>query len=143
MHAISVIPAELITAYRETLFRVETSELAFNLIIDQVSDELKALHKQYNVTCSTFITACNPYSEELGDAANAEKQIALANELNNRSLQYFHGVGEHPSGEWAGEPSYLVLGISLEAAKILGKQYEQNAIVCCGSDAVPQLILLR
>lgn len=143
MHAISVIPAELIAAYRETLFRVESPALAFNLIIEQVSDELNALHQQYNVTCSTFITACNPYSKELGDIANAERQLSLANELNNRSLQYLHGIGNHPSGDWPGEPSYLVLGISLEAAKMLGKQYEQNAIVWCGSDAVPQLILLR
>jgi len=36
-----------------------------------------------------------------------------------------------------------VYGLTLEAAKTLGSRLEQNAFVCNGADAVPQLILLR
>jgi hypothetical protein len=35
------------------------------------------------------------------------------------------------------------LGLSLEAAKALGKKYDQNAVVWCGPDAIPELVLLR
>lgn len=36
----------------------------------------------------------------------------------------------------------LVLGLALEAAKSLGNAYEQNAVIWCGADAVPNLVLL-
>ena len=42
-----------------------------------------------------------------------------------------------------GEPSYLVFGLKLEAAKTLGRALRQNAIVWSDVDAVPRLILLR
>lgn len=71
------------------------------------------------------------------------RQEDLANELKQRSLIFIDGIGQHPSKEWPGEPSYLVFGLKLEAAKTLGVKYEQNAIIWTGSDAVPQLILLR
>jgi hypothetical protein len=32
------------------------------------------------------------------------------------------GMGEHPSGDWPGEGTVLVLGLSPEAAKSLGQQ---------------------
>jgi len=41
------------------------------------------------------------------------------------------------------EPSLLVFGLPLETAGPLGKKLDQNAIVWCGGDAVPELILLR
>jgi len=55
--------------------------------------------------------------------------MGLTKELRNRSLKFLDGVGEHPSGDWPGEASVLVLGMSLEAVKSLGQRYEQNAIV--------------
>ena len=45
-------------------------------------------------------------------------------------------------GEWESEDSFLVLGISLEGAQELGAAYGQNAIVWCGEDAIPKLVLL-
>ena len=59
------------------------------------------------------------------------------------SLEFVAGIGQHPSNQWPGEPSYLVFGLTLEAAKTLGTRLEQNAIVWNGSDGTPQLILLR
>jgi hypothetical protein len=53
------------------------------------------------------------------------------------------GIGVHPTGEWRGEPSYLVPGLSREAAEELGRQFEQNALIWSGADAVPELLLLR
>ncbi len=64
-------------------------------------------------------------------------------ELRLRSLLFIEGVGQHPSNRWPPEPSFLVLDLSLEAAKALGSRHEQNAIVWCGADATPLLVLLR
>jgi hypothetical protein len=138
----SVIPKDLIQAYMETEFRV-LEGLPFTLRVGSASSELLVAHKRHRVECSAFLTACNPFSQELTDEANGERQKALAEELASRSLEYVDGVGQHPSNQWPGEPSYLVFGLTLEAAKTLGIRLEQNAIVWSGSDGTPQLILLR
>ena len=57
--------------------------------------------------------------------------------------QGWQGLGQHPTNGWSGEVSYLILGLTLEAAKVLGARHEQNAIVWSDADALPQLILLR
>jgi hypothetical protein len=138
----SVIHPELIQAYTETEFRV-LEGMPLSIWVGKLNSELLAVHKQYRVECSAFLTACNPFSQELSDEANSERQIALAKELTTRSLEFLPGIGQHSSNQWPGEPSYLVLGLTLEAAKALGARLEQNAIVWTGVDGVSQLILLR
>jgi hypothetical protein len=107
------------------------------------SAELAAVHVEQRVVCSAYITACNPRSAPLSDADNHQRQLALAAEVTRRGLFFLPGVGQHSSNGWPGEPSYLVFGLSLEEAMALGREWEQNAIVWAGEDAVPQLILLR
>lgn len=138
----SDIHPDLIQAYTETEFRVLEGN-PFTLRIGKVSNDLLVAHKRHRVECSAFITSCNPFSQELTDEANAERQKALAKELASRSLEFMAGIGQHPSNQWSGEPSYLIFGLTLEAAKTLGNRLEQNAIVWNGSDGAPQLILLR
>ena len=101
------------------------------------------LYKRHGTNCAAFITACNPYSRDVGERANAERQAKLQLELTRRNLPFLEGIGKHPSGSWPEEPSYLVLSVSLEAAKTIGKQYEQNALVWYGANTIPELILLR
>lgn len=142
MFSTSVIHPELIQAYTETEFRVLEGQ-PLSIWVGKLNSDLLAVHKQYRVECSAFLTACNPFSQELSDEANSERQIALAKELTSRSLEFLPGIGQHPSSQWPGEPSYLVLGLTLEAAKALGARLEQNAIVWTGVNGVAQLILLR
>jgi len=63
--------------------------------------------------------------------------------LRRQGMVLTDGTGRHPSNGWAGEASYLALGLSQEAAEAIGVRFEQNAIVWSGSDAVPRLVLLR
>lgn len=112
------------------------------LRVDERNEALAALHKEAGVESSAFVTAWNPYSQKHGDDLNGRRQKELADELGKLSLRVIEGVGKHPVDKW-GEPSFLVLGISLEAARELGARYEQNAIVWAGTDAMPQLISLR
>lgn len=138
----SKLAPDLIGAYEVTNFHVK-AEPAFTLNVGKVSEELKALLKQNNVSNAAFITAWNPYSKSLSDEENQARNYQLKNELNIRSLKFIDGFGQDPLGQWSGEDSFLVLGIDLEGSKKLGIQFEQNAIIWSDTDAVPKLILLR
>ena len=138
----SVIDQRSIQAYLETDYHVH-GDAPVTLNIGVANPTLSALYKAHRIESSAFITACNPFSQPFDESANADRQAALARELQQRSLSYIEGIGQHPSNEWLGEPSFLVLGLSREAAMALGNRHEQNAIVWCGVDAVPELVLLR
>jgi hypothetical protein len=138
----SILEKDLISVYEVTNFLVKANP-AFTLNVNKVSEELKTLFKQNRVDSAAFITASNPYSESLSSEENKLRNKQLQSELNLRSLMFIGGFGQDPLGQWDGEDSFLVLGISLEASKKLGEQFEQNAIVWSDKDAIPQLILLR
>ena len=138
----STIDPATVQAYRETEYRV-FAEPGFTLRVGQASSELLAAHKRHKAQCSAFLTACNPYSQAFDAASNAQRQVGLAKELKQRSLALEPGIGQHPGNGWPGEDSFLVYGLTLEAAKALGTRIEQNAFIWSGADAVPQLILLR
>lgn len=142
MFSDSTIDRNTIQAYLETDYCILGND-PFTLRIGVACSELAALHQASKADCSAFITACNPFSQTFDEAANAERQAALARELTRRSLRYIDGIGQHPSNQWPGEASFLVFGLTLEAARTLGTRLEQNAIIWSGPDAVPQLILLR
>lgn len=136
------IAPSTIDAYLETDYRV-FAPLPFVLRVGVANAALAALYRQYKADSGAFITACNPFSQISDDAVNSARQMELATDLKLRSLHYIDGAGVHMSGSWPEEPSFLVLGLALEAAKVLGKKYDQNAIVWCGADCTPELILLR
>jgi hypothetical protein len=138
----SVIDPDMIQAYKDTDFRV-FGDSPFVLNVGQRSDELAIAQTSHHVECSAFITAWNPFSQMLSDDGNLARQQALAKDLSQRALVYVEGFGQHKSNQWPGEESFLVFGLTLEAAKKLGAKYEQNAIVWSGKNAVPELILLR
>ena len=138
----TVIDPGTVQAYRETEYVVH-AHAPVTLNVGVASPGLLAMYKTRRVDSCTFITACNPGSRRLPDVDNALRQGALARELRLRSLLFIEGVGQHPSNRWPPEPSFLVLDLSLEAAKALGSRHEQNAIVWCGADATPLLVLLR
>ena len=142
----SDIPPSTLTAYQGTDYYV-SAEPPFVLRIGAASEPLRNLYRQHESNCAAFVTACNPYSQRLDAADNAAHQDRLRNELEQRGLtrglKFFKGEGRQPNGGWPAEPSFLVLGLDLEEAKALGRKHEQNAVVWCGADAVPQLILLR
>jgi hypothetical protein len=138
----SKIDPSTINAYLQTDYCV-AGNTPLILRIGIPNDTLAMLYKQLRTKSAAFITACNPYSRGIGELANAERQAKLHLELTQRNLPFLEGTGKHPSGSWPEEPSYLVLSVSLEAAKTIGRKYEQNAIVWCGANTIPELILLR
>jgi hypothetical protein len=141
------VPTDLIQAFRETHYKVysspDSAEVAFTLRIDQPCADLRTAHRLRRVDCSAYITACNPNSQSLTAADNAERQQDLSRELRTRGLAFDSGVGQHPNNGWEGEPSFLVYGLDLEAAKALGRRFGQVAIVWAGADAMPRLVMLK
>jgi hypothetical protein len=137
----SRIDSDMIRAYRATHYRV-AGVAPMTLRVDAPSPALAALHKAARVESSAFVTACNPFSQRCDDPANARRQAILEQELSDTGARFLNGIGENPAGDWA-EASFLVLGLSLDAAKALGQRYDQNAVIWAGCDAVPRLVLLR
>lgn len=135
------IPSSTLAAYRQTDYWVQAPQ-PFSLKIGHTSRHLLALHRQYGVTSSAFITACNPYSRVLPDNQNAERQLRLAKMLTRGGWPYLSGSGQHISGPWPAEASFLVLSMDLEEAMRVGRAFEQNAILFCGVDCKPELVLL-
>jgi hypothetical protein len=138
----SSIPAELVTAYSKANYRV-FHQTPFVLKIGQRNTDLVEVHQKYDCTSSTFITAYNPYSQVSSKAENEHAQSQLALRLKENSIKTIEGFGEDGEGQWPGEPSFLALGVYLDAAKAFGVEFHQNAIVWISKDAIPQLILLR
>jgi hypothetical protein len=138
----SNIPSHTIQAYLETHYRV-FGDTPTTLKVDEANPVLAVLHEANAVQSSAFITACNPFSQTSDDASNAARQQTLRSELKARELTFIEGIGQHPSNNWPGEASFLVLGLSLDAAKALGAQHGQNAIIWADTDATPRLVLLR
>jgi Protein of unknown function (DUF3293) len=137
----TIDPATL-AAYRQTEYRVFGAMPAV-LRVGVRCPELALLHAAHDTQCSAFITACNPLGARLADAVNQQRQEALAAQLSRQGLVAIAGIGQHPVNSWPGEPSYLVPAVTRTAAQQLGQQFEQNAIIWAGADAVPELILLR
>ena len=139
MEKINPIDPTLWEAYEQTHFIVQSTP-QFVLKIGQYSEEIKQLFKHHSLSTSAFITAYNPFSQQLSQDENLERQASLVKEIQSRGLNLLQGLGQDPDHKWEGEPSVLVLGIALEAAKKLSRTYEQNAFVWCDESCTPQLI---
>ena len=142
MFSESAIPAATINAYLATDYRVMAAE-PFVLNIGRASPELALRFNLERTGSAAFITAWNPCGELTSDSENHAAQQRLRAEIKALGFACLDGEGRDPSGLWPGDPSFLVFGISLEAAKKLAGQFRQNGFVYAGSDATPRLILLR
>jgi hypothetical protein len=138
----SVIPKELIDAYRATHFHV-LEPVSFVLRIGEFSPVLEDLYRDRSVSSAAFLTACTPYSNKTKAVDNEKANDVLKHTLKDEQIIFYEGIGENPAGEWPSEPSVFALGLSHEKASSIGRAFNQNAIVWVGSNAVPELELLR
>ena len=137
----TTIADNLLESYQNTEYQVHGRDL-FTLKIGEVSEPLLRLYKQYRCDCAAFITASNPFSQKLDPSINAQRHLDLMADLTSRSLSFIDGVGLGKDPDWLGEASCLIFGLALEASRVLGNKFNQNAIVWCDAEAMPQLVLL-
>lgn len=135
---IPVLTPALIEAYRETHYII-TSDPPVTLVINQYSLALQRLQQAFNVQCSAFITACNPFSRLQSQKDNEQCMQAMNADLRVWGFTPLCGVAMHPAGQWPPEPSFWVPGLSLEQGKTLVLRYRQNAFVYASCDAKPML----
>lgn len=129
---------QLIAAY-------ETAEYAVGSVVLQIgkaNGALDALLAARGASSAAFVTAANPRSERLSEADNAARLAALEEAVRKLGHSYLRGEGRDATGQWGAEASFLVLGISKQDARSLGRAFGQNALVFVERGHAPQLVLL-
>lgn len=139
----TLVPEALVDAYRQTRFHVFAEPEGFCLRIGEHSPALAALLADRGAGIAAFITAENPASIPTSVDENARRQLALRADLEAIGALVISGEGQGTDPTWAPEASWLAIGITRDQACALGTAYGQNAIVCIGADAIPELVLLR
>ncbi len=135
----NTLPPELMQAFFDTHYILH-NEAPLVMHIGQPCPELKNLMAQNNALSAAFITAWNPFSQNLHAKENQDRQDELKANIKKRGLICIDGIGKHPSNNWPGEVSVLVLGLDLGAAKSLARHYGQHAFVWAAGDGVPELV---
>jgi len=76
----------------------------------------------------TVLTSDNPFSNELGAEANAERRSVLLADLQRRGVRLRHSIGRDPTGTWPVEEGFALLDQSVEFARDLAQAWDQFAI---------------
>ncbi len=129
----------LIEAYKNTKYKI--FEPALTIEIGKLNQEIDVLLQKNNSDEWAFITAYNPFSRVVSDEENKMRHEELKELTSSYVTFEGHGVGEDPT--WAPEISLFIIGISENDASIIGKQFEQNAIVFGQINQEPQLLILN
>ncbi|WP_034381766.1 DUF3293 domain-containing protein [Comamonas thiooxydans] len=141
----SQLPPALQQAYRNALYQVDATKgaVAQTLRVGERNDWLEQQLGQQPIQAACYLTACNPWGQILEPAENARRMSALRHALDSDGWPYLDGCGQDPQGLWPGEASVLIWGMDAPTARAWGEQWEQNALLWCGADAIPQLLWLR
>jgi hypothetical protein len=118
-------------AFRETHCHANDTS-PFVLQKGQASDTLVTYKARLKGAYSAFNNRWNRLSQIQTHAVNTKQHQELITEVGLRSLSSLPGVGHYPSKQWSGEVNLLFHGLSLDAAKVLGKRFEQHDQVCAG-----------
>jgi hypothetical protein len=112
------------------------------LRVGERSAALDALLEDTGAQTAAFLTAANPGGILMDAGENALSTEALRSAQEQAGYTCLAGEGRDPQEEWPAEPSVLVLGIARGEAEILGRSYEQSAIVFVDMGRPPELVLL-
>ncbi len=143
MSETTLIHPDKVRAYLATDYRMGHAEADTVLRVGAQSRGLAALFAAQGVGCGAFVTAYNPRGQLQSDGANNRAHIRLAERLADLGLAAIEGSGSEKGSDWPAERSYFAFGLALETAKAIGLEFDQDAIVWAGPDAVPRLVLLR
>jgi hypothetical protein len=116
-------------AYLDTSYRARAPQGVITIRIGETLPALDALLDAAGVRTWAFVTAWNPRSQRVPLAANEAAQRRLREHVAAAGWTSYVGAGVPARADWDPEPSLLVLGVSLDAARSLGEAFEQNAIV--------------
>jgi hypothetical protein len=124
---------ELVKAYREAIYIVNTADDAISLKVGEVNSALASLMYANEITTAAVLTAYNPFSDVRTIEENEQSQSRLLNTLTQKCKSCINAIGTDAKGEWDPEPSIFALGISLQDAETLADEYGQNAFIWVNS----------
>jgi len=131
----------LAEAYRRALYVVYGApDLVIR--IGERNAALDALLDEDGADTAAYLTAANPNGELQDETANDLSCAALHQALADAGYSCYLGEGRDPAGGWPAEPSVLAVGISRREATVIGRSYEQNAIVFIENGNAPELVIL-
>lgn len=136
----SELAPSLLTAYRRTEYQVGAAVV---LRISLYSEDLDLWQQRHGVESSAFVSAVNPRSAALDVHENQVRHERLRTRLAREGLSFEEGRGVDPEGRWPPEAGFLIAGVDQAHARRFGQEFDQNAVVWSGANAVPQLLLLR
>ena len=135
--------SELEALYRATTYRVFLPGGHCDLRIDQPCEKLSSWLETAGASSFAIITACNPGSQPVDAARNAEQQSLLECDLLEGNYEPYAGENVADDAAWPVEESCFVVDIAAEDACALGQDYGQNAVVFGGADGVPRLLWIE
>ena len=89
-------------------------------------DRLAAAHE---VNAWAYITAYNPGSVATPRERNEARQQELEHAVAEAKYRFSRGESQADDGAWEAEPSLLIFGIGEPEAAMLGRRFQQAAIV--------------
>jgi len=131
--------AQLEAAYHATTYLIRPMSGKLVLRIGEPSPELEQLLIKSRCQCWAFISAVNPESKRLSEAANANRHRQLLALISELKLPYYTGDGVPDAPGWPIEPGFFIREIGLKKALEIGKQFKQVAIVAGESGSAPRL----
>ena len=135
------LPPELLDAYRRTHY-VVFGEPQLVLRIGECNADLDELLEAEGAASAAFITAANPRGVKRGAWENEIANAALVKSQTEAGFRCFEGEGRAPDRSWT-EKSVLVVGIGRRDALVVGRAFEQNAIVFLERGKAPELVVLE
>lgn len=136
---------ELLTAYRNTRYRVYAPGRELVLGIDRYDEGLSKLLREAWVDSAALLTAWNPDSKPHPLEENRRRQKELVRELEAAGCPCLGGRNEpghdaQDGPDWT-EESVLALDLNLQAARRIAQRYGQLAFLWTDRQATPRLII--
>lgn len=133
-----MITKELIQAYKATCYSILNPKI--DIYLEKENEALQSFLKEESFDSWCFITAWNPFSKALSLEDNTARNKLLEKDLS--AYHVFSAEGKDALGNWPSEISFFVGNITKEQAVLLGKKYEQNAIVFGEAQKKADLVIL-
>ena len=102
------------------------TEVSFR--IDEPNQQIDKLIQLHGKQTACFITPCNPKGRLIDYIENLRLVSELESIIQQKQLPYYLGHGGDSKGAWI-EKSFLIVGIGMDEADQLARQYYQNAVV--------------
>ena len=119
----------LLRAYEATAYCAELPSGRVVIRVGKVCNELDEVLLAGNFDSWAFVSAANPQSVPLARDRNEERHRLLVRGVMQTGWPWYPGSGEPDEPGWEQEPSVLLLGVGIDAAIALGRQFGQRAIV--------------